>query len=247
MSGNNHKKTIGILGGMGPFASSHVYAKIIELAQERYNAEQDTDYPPMVLYSLPLKGFDETGPVDEDLVREQLVEGVRMLESGGSDFIIIACNTVHVFLSDIREAVSIPVVDLPDQTAFRVKKEGYGKVGLLSSQTTRETGLYSSSLRKYDVGLIQATEEEQDKLNSVILHVMSGNYGSSDARTLQDIMERMSGVGAEAFVLGCTEMPLVTHKHNVSKPIFDTIVIAAEEALARSMPGTDMKTQEFPR
>ncbi|MCD4705270.1 hypothetical protein K8R66_04310, partial [bacterium] len=68
-------KTIGILGGMGPSASANLYKKIIELAQKELQAEQDTDYPPMVIYNLPLFGFDETGIVDEELVQDQLIKG----------------------------------------------------------------------------------------------------------------------------------------------------------------------------
>jgi len=72
-------ETIGILGGMGPSASADFYSRIIRIFQERHGAVQDTDYPPMFIYSLPLKGFNETGIVDKGLVLTQLTEGAKRL------------------------------------------------------------------------------------------------------------------------------------------------------------------------
>ncbi len=225
---------------MGPLASVNVYAKIVEVAQEKYNATQDTDYPPMFIYNLPLEGFDETGFVDEEKVKGQLLDGVRRLEGAGSDFIIIACNTVHYFLSEMQGAVSIPILSLPDKTAERVEAEGYKKVGLLSSQSTRELGLYRESLGKVGTVVVTASEDEQKTLNTIILHVMSGTHTGTDSQALQKIMERMvHNDGVEAIILGCTELPLVTHKNSIARPIFDTIVIAAEESLAYATQKSD--------
>jgi len=81
-------KVIGVLGGMGPVASSNLYAKIIKYTQQEYGAVQDFDYPPIIIYSLPLVGFDETGIVNEELVKEQLIAGVKKLESAGCELII---------------------------------------------------------------------------------------------------------------------------------------------------------------
>ncbi|MEI6597728.1 MAG: hypothetical protein WCL22_01665 [bacterium] len=82
-------KTIGILGGMGPAASANFYQRIVEIAQHDFGAVQDTDFPPMFLYNLPLSGFDETGFVDAEEVKKQLISGVKKLEAIGSDFIVI--------------------------------------------------------------------------------------------------------------------------------------------------------------
>ena len=114
-------KTIGVLGGMGPAASATLYANMIEYAQSKYNAVQDTDYPPIIIYSLPLSGFDETGITDENLVKKQLIKGVQILEDAGCDSIVIACNTVHVFHDDMQKAVTIPVLHIVEETAITSK------------------------------------------------------------------------------------------------------------------------------
>ena len=74
-------KTIGVLGGMGPEASADFYQRVIAIFQKQFGAVQDTDYPPMLIYSLPLTGFDETGIVDATVVLGQLIAGVQKLAS----------------------------------------------------------------------------------------------------------------------------------------------------------------------
>ncbi len=112
----NKHKTIGVLGGMGPEASANLYSKIIKYAQYKYNAVQDFDYPPIIIYSLPLFGFDETGIVDEKLVKQQLIDGVKKLESAGCDLIIIGCNTVHIFYDEMQAAIKIPILNIVEGT-----------------------------------------------------------------------------------------------------------------------------------
>ncbi len=116
------KKTIGILGGMGPGASANLYQTIISIAQKKYGAEQDYDFPPMVIYSLPLIGFDETGITEPESVKKQLVEGVKKLEKAGCDFIIIACNTVHIYQKNMQKAINIPIVSMIEQAVKKAKK-----------------------------------------------------------------------------------------------------------------------------
>ena len=143
-----NNKTIGVLGGMGPEASSNLYSKIIKYAQHEYGAVQDFDYPPIIIYSLPLFGFDETGIVDETLVKKQLIEGVKKLESAGSDLIIIACNTVHSYFKEMQSAINVPIFNIIEETKKRVVEFGYKKVGLFASESTNKLELYRQQLRK---------------------------------------------------------------------------------------------------
>ena len=108
----DRNKTIGVLGGMGPEASSTLYRKIIKYSQNEYNAIQDCDYPPIIINSLTLFGFDETGITDHELVKSQLIEGVQQLEKAGSDLIIIGCNTVHCYFDDMQNAVNVPIFNI---------------------------------------------------------------------------------------------------------------------------------------
>jgi aspartate racemase len=224
-------KTIGILGGMGPDASANLYKKIIQLAQDTYHAVQDTDYPPMMLYSLPLVGFDETGIAQAKAVKQQLVAGVKRLEKAGSDFIIVACNTVSYFHKDMQTAVRIPVLNIVEEVAHQIKHKQYQCVGLLTSESTNRLQLYQQALQKIGVNSLSVNEKDQQKLNHVILHVMAGTQGKKDIVVLKKIITRLRQKGAQAIVLGCTEIPLAITQKDVTIKLFDAVDIISHAAL----------------
>jgi len=230
-------KTIGVLGGMGPVASANLYIKIIKYAQHEHNAVQDSDYPPIIIYSLPLLGFDETGIVDKELVKKQLVEGVKKLESAGCDLIIIGCNTVHVFYDEMQFAVKIPVFNIIEETKKAVLKLGYKKVGLFASESTNKLGLYQERFKTSNIEVISPNQTQQKILNNVIEHVMGGNQKVEDVIVLKEIVKDYLKQGAEAIVMGCTEIPLAINQSHTDTELFDTIEIIVESAVDFSLKG----------
>ncbi len=233
-----HKnKTIGILGGMGPAASANMYEQIIKYAQYQYGAVQDEEYPPVILYSLPLNGFDETGIVDEASVKKQLIKGVQTLESAGCDCIIIACNTVHVFFDDMQSAISIPIFGIIDEARKAVLKHGYKKVGLFASESTVKLRLYKNNFAQDDITVLQPSLEQQAILNRVIKHVMGGTQGVEDVIQLKSIAQDYIQQGAEAIVMGCTEIPLAINQTHTDIKLFNTIEIVAKRATDFSLCG----------
>ncbi|HUX36207.1 MAG TPA: amino acid racemase [Candidatus Paceibacterota bacterium] len=226
-----NKKTIGILGGMGPAASANLYLKIIKTAQKMYGAEQDTDFPPMFIYNLPLSGFDETGFAKPTLVREQLIDGVKKMEKTGSDFVIVACNTVHYFYDDMQKAVKIPIISIVEETAKAVSEDGSKIVGLLSSESTNKLGIYHKILDNHGIKTLSVGEEEQKSLNKIILHVMSGTQGSDDKKSINKIIADLRSRGAESAILGCTELPLAFGQEDTNIKLFDSTQIITDSAL----------------
>jgi len=220
---------------MGPVASSNLYAKIIKYAQQKYGAVQDVDYPPIIIYSLPLAGFDETGIVDEELVKKQLIDGVRKLESAGSDLIIIACNTVHSYYPEMQSAVNVPIFNIIEETKKRVLKYGYKKVGLFSSESTNKLKLYQKRFADSNLKLISPNSEQQKILNHVIERVMGGNQKTEDIILLKDIARDYVNQGAEAIVMGCTEIPLAINQTHTDVKLFDTTEIIVQCAVDYSL------------
>lgn len=227
----NKYKTIGILGGMGPEASANLYSRMLKYAQNEYGAVQDFDYPPIIIYSLPLIGFDETGIVDKDLVKSQLIEGVKKMENAGCDLIIIGCNTVHIFYKEMQSSVKIPILNIIEETKKKVLTEGYKKVGLFASETTTKTQLYQKRFTDSGVEVISPSEKQQKVLNKVIEHVMGGNQNMHDVLSLKDIARDYVKQGAEAIVMGCTEIPLAINQSQTDIKLFDTIDIIVRSAV----------------
>jgi len=230
-------KTIGILGGMGAAASARLYSEIVRISQETYGARRDCDFPPMLLYSLPLAGLEAGGLTAQGAegAQSQLTAGVKKLEQGGSDFVVIPCNTVHYFYDAIQSAVNIPVLSLIEETVNEVARGRYGCVGVLCTKSTSKWGLYSKELDKRGIGVVAVNAQQQKEITQIIHRVIGGIQGVGDRRILQGIIQDLSKRGAEGVVLGCTELPLVISQEEASVRIFDTIRILAQTATAYSL------------
>ena len=216
---------------MGPEASCNLYFKIIKAAQEKHGAKQDTDYPPVVLYSLPLLGFDETGIVNETLVLTQLHKGIDTLNKAGCDFIVIPCNTVHYFIDELREQSKIPILSIIEETVKRIKTDNIEKIGLLASETTLNMGIYNKLFEEEKISFFTPRKEDYQKINQLVLEVMGGSV-SECAKS--QVINLVNG-NVQGVVLGCTELPLTITQKDFTIPVYDTLQILAEAALDYSL------------
>ncbi len=224
-------KTIGILGGMGAAASADLYARIVRIAQTNYSAQQDSDFPEMWIYNLSLTDFDETGFVNKDSVLNQLVAGVTKLSGTGSDFIVIPCNTVHFFYHEMQATISIPIVSIIDTVADAVVQAKHNTIGIISSKSTREMGLYEQAMSARGVSVVSVNDEEQEHVDAIILRVIGGSQDQSDINEMKRIAERLTSSGAQGVVLGCTELPLAISQKDTRIPLFSSTELLAEAAL----------------
>lgn len=228
-------KTIGIIGGMGAAASADFYKKLVELAQQDYHAVNDDDFPAMFIYNLPIKDFDETGFVDPDSVKNQLITGVKKLQIAGSDFVVIICNTAHYFQDEMEQAINIPILSILKVTADEALRQGYKKIGLLNSQSTKQYRLYETAMANRRIATLSTTDSEQLGVNHVISNVISGTQGMAGKTVLQAIINRYVSEGAEAVVLGCTELPLAITQADSTIPVLSSTDLLAKATLQTAM------------
>jgi len=220
------KKIIGILGGMGPEASKDAYQRIIKYAQSKYNAIQDNQFPNILLYSLGLNDFDETGITNHASVQTQVVEGLDLLHSAGCQAIIITCNTVHVTLENIDPKYKL--IHLIQAVSKQAKNKQYKKVGLLCSQTTKDTQLYQQHLNKLNIETLSVSNKDQAVINQIIENIISGKKLQSDIEFLEEKTKQFKSQGAQAVILGCTELPLIFDSKHSSLPSLDSLQIGIE-------------------
>ncbi len=230
-------KTIGILGGMGPEATAEFYKRILKQCQVEHNAVQDKDYPQIVIYSMAPKGSDESGIANRKLLLTEFIDGIIRLTVSGCDFVVLPCNTAHTFLQELRKHIKIPVISMTDKTVEAVARTGGVKtVGLLASEDSYHEEVYAKALKKVGVRLVEPSATDKERITQIILHVMGGRIDKKDKEALISIIRKMEAAGAEAVILGCTELPLVLKAGDSPVKVYDTLDILTETALKEAYP-----------
>jgi len=223
-------KTIGILGGMGPRATADFNQRIIEICQKRYNARKDSDFPPLIIYGFPVKGFDKTGIKNSKKVLNSLKKGIKILEKNKIDFIVIDCNTAHLYINKLRKLTKKPIISIIEEVYKKTKK--YNAFGLLASQTTINKGVYEKVFR--DKKIIHPNKKQERSVTLVISNVMAGKNNEKDYEKLKKIMQDFSKKGAQAIIIGCTELSILLRNKKFKIPLLDSTEILANAAIEKS-------------
>lgn len=227
------EKIIGILGGMGPEATIDLFHKIIKFTP----AEKDQEHLRIIIDNNP-KIPDRTAAIlgkGEDPL-PALQETAQNLEKAGADFIIIPCNTAHYFLPSIQKSVKIPILNIIEETAKETQKKipSIKKVGLLASIGTYKTKIYHQYFKKYNIEVIFPEEKDKEEVMKVIYAVKAGDLSIEVKGNILKIAQKLVDKGAEAIIAGCTEIPLLLKKGDVSVPIIDPTQALAKAAVQKA-------------
>lgn len=206
---------------MGPEATAELYLRIIRIFQKN-GAKYDSDFPEMVILNLPLPDVVESSE-NKSRAKKMLIRGAKKIESAGASFIAIPCNTASCFIKDMRNAVSLPLLSIPELVEKLVRNNR--KVGLLGTESTINDGVYDLIKDK----LIFPSKQQQKQLTKIIMNILSGNKTSKDKITIIKIIQDLELRKAEKIILGCTELPLLIKR----KDCIDTIDILADEIVAK--------------
>lgn len=224
-----HRK-IGILGGMSPESTVTYYEYITRKYTERYG---DYGYPEILVYSVSFQKYVEwqrQGRWDEAAV--DMAAALEGLRAGGADFGLIAANTMHIVFDKVQQRVGMPLLSIVDATAQAIVSAGLETVGLLGTVFTMREAFYREGLAKSGIRALTPEAGDQDRVNKVIYdELCRGEIRSESRRMLLEIIERLRSEGAEAIVLGCTEIPLLVRPEDCATPLFNTTLVHAEKAL----------------
>lgn len=222
------KRTIGIVGGMGPMATADMFIKLIR----RADAARDQEHAHVIIDSNPCIP-DRTAAIlggGESPVPE-LVRSCLALEAAGADVLLMACNTAYHFYHDIVPFIRVPMLNMPLETAKKAKLSGYGKCALLATSGTVKMGLYSSAFRHAGIDLITPDEAEQKAVMEMIYDGVKAGRRHYDTSAVVQTMGVLAERGAEVFILGCTELPIAFSYYGISGCIIDPTEVLAEAAL----------------
>ena len=222
------KKTIGIIGGMGPLATADLFEKIVGHTKAACDQEHlhvvidsNTNIPDRTA-ALLHGGAD---PLPE------LVKSAGRLEKMGADVLIMPCNTAHNYYDGIAAAVSVPVLHMVRLTAQALVERGVKKAGLLATDGTVRTGIYQRSFEGSGVELLTPDEAGQRAVMEMIYQGVKAGDMAFDAQPARQAMERLLAAGAEVLILGCTELPLAVKLYGIALPAVDPTLELALEAI----------------
>lgn len=225
------KKTIGILGGMGPLATADLFRKIVLLT----DASRDNDHIRIYIDSncrIP----DRTAAIlsgGEDPVPE-MTDALRHLERCGADCLLLPCNTAHYFLPRLQSLTEIPFLSMPNATARTCAAGHPGQTAaILATKGTLATKLYQDALTAEGVPFLVPNDNQQDALMSVIYDGVKAGADQEVYRpAFEAVLSQLSAQGADYFILGCTELPLAFDLLSLKASAVDPTTELAKAAIS---------------
>jgi len=225
---------VGILGGMGPDATVELMQRVIRATPARDDADHirmivdNNPKVPSRIAALIERTGDDPAPV--------IAAMARGLETAGADFLVIACNTAHHYLPSIRDAVSIPVVDMIGLTIARIHALGptVRRIGVLASPAVRLTGLLEAPFGAAGLSVFYPEGAADAEVLRVIRAVKAGDLGEGQQRAYADAAARLVAAGADALLIACTELSALGALPGPT-PAIDTLDTLVREILDRCL------------
>ncbi|MGF1723105.1 aspartate/glutamate racemase family protein [Photobacterium nomapromontoriensis] len=224
-------KTIGMLGGMSWESTLSYYQALNEGVKQRLGGLHSAK---ICLYSVD---FDEIETLQHqgkwDETATILADAAQAVENGGADFILICTNTMHKVAPQIEAKVAIPILHIADATAQNLIDHGIKKVGLLGTRFTMEQDFYKGRLTdKFGIEVIVPDSDDRESVHNIIYQELCrGEIRDESRSTYAKIIDKLHQSGAEAVILGCTEIALLIQQSHTNVPLFDTTAIHAQAAV----------------
>ncbi|MEZ8472663.1 aspartate/glutamate racemase family protein [Vibrio cyclitrophicus] len=224
-------KTIGLLGGMSWESTMSYYKSINEGVKANLGGLNSAK---ICMYSA---NFDEIERLQHQgrwsETANILSDAALSVEKGGADFILICTNTMHKVVPEIEEKITIPILHIADTTAQILLEQGVKKVGLLGTAFTMEQDFYKARLvNKFGIGVVIPDESDREQVHNIIYKELCRGEVKEESRDVyRQIIEKLSQQGAEAVILGCTEIALLIQQQHTDVPLLDTTSVHADAAV----------------
>jgi aspartate racemase len=228
-------KTIGLIGGMSWESTIPYYRIINETVKQRLGGLHSARIAMVSVDFHDIEILQREGRWDA--AGALLAQAARSLEAAGADFLVLATNTMHKVADAITAAVQIPLLHIADPTANAIKAGGISTVGLIGTRFTMEQAFYRDRLEsRHGIRVLVPDAADRDLVHQVIYDELClGVIKPASRDAYRAVMQRLVDQGAQALVLGCTEISLLVGPDDASVPLFDTTalhaVAAAEAAL----------------
>lgn len=222
-------KTIGLIGGMSFESTAIYYQTLNRLARDRFGGLASAE---ILLHSVnfaDIVALQKAGKWQEAGARLGAI--AKNLETAGADCVLICTNTMHKVADDVSAKLSVPLVDIIDETAAALKAAGKCRPLLLATRYTMEDGFYHRAMRTAGIEVMVPEEPARTRVHDVIFNELcAGQVLPSSRDDLLAIIEDMKAAGADSVILGCTEICLTLDPANLPLPGFDSTAIHCDAA-----------------
>ena len=228
-------KIIGLIGGMSWESTVPYYRQINETTRERLGGLHSAR---IILYSVDFHDVERLQHAgDWQAAGVLLAEAARALQAAGAEFLVLCTNTMHKVAASIEAAVTIPLFHIADPTAAEIKQAGHSTVDLLGTRFTMEQAFYRDRLSEHHgLRVIVPGPEERETIHRIIYEELCLGVVTAESRSrYRGIIENLASQGAQAVILGCTEISLLVTQEDSSVPLFDTTAIHARAAALEAL------------
>ncbi len=228
---------IGLLGGMSWESSAEYYRYANEAVRDRLGGLHSADCIMRSVDFTAIEPLQRTGRWDE--AGALLAAEAKALETAGADLIVLCTNTMHKVADAIAAAVDVPFVHIADTTAEAVRAHGHDTVGLLATAYTMEQDFYVGRLRdRHGLTVLTPGAEDRALVHTVIYEELCvGIVSDASREEYRRVMRALADEGAQAILLGCTEIDLLVGPQDAPVPVFDTTRLHAERAVELAIAG----------
>ena len=228
-------KTIGLLGGMSWESTVGYYREINQGIKARCGGLHSAR---IVLYGVdfaPIEAMMRAG--NWEGVTAALRDGARRVAAAGADMLLICTNTMHRVAETVAQSVEIPLLHIADATAEALVRDQIEKVGLLGTAVTMEEDFYKGRLStRYGLKVVIPDAADRRLVDDVIFQELcQGTVNPSSKKEFLRIVDRVGAMGAEAVILGCTEIGMLVGAKDTTMPLYDTTLIHAAAAVSLTL------------
>jgi aspartate racemase len=228
-------KTLGVLGGMGPKATSVFFEKVIQNTESNC----DQDHIDMIILnhaSLPDRTMSILDHQEEAFIKA-IGKDIKLLEASGVANIALTCNTAHYFYEQMQALTDVPIINMVDETikAIYLKYGADSKVGILATNGTRRSGIYKNSCHKYNLEPYFPEPDVQDRVMDIIYNDVKGELEVGSNNKLEDIIKDLIfEQNCKCVILACTELSCIKLSDDVAKYSIDAMDVLVEKSILLS-------------
>ena len=222
------RKILGVIGGLGPIATAHFMELVINMT----DVQTDQEHLPMIVYNMPFIP-DRTAYILDNTKENPLPKMLAIgqtLQEQGADCIAVPCVTAHYFMDELENDIKVPLINGVRETVVHLKENGIRKVGVMATDGTVRSGIFHRELEKQGLTpLAPGKEAQADVMHLIFNNVKAGV--PAEMNRFFSAAEDLRRQGAEAIILGCTELSLIKRDHEIGPGFVDAMEVLARQAV----------------